>query len=89
MFEIKNAMGYAVWNIAEDGNVHRWCELYDSNGSPISFDSEEESKQYISTVLIPFLTTVLKELEVARQGELYRRNLPAILRREIKIHPYS
>ena len=79
MFEIKNKMGSAIWNIAEDGTVQRWCELYDSNGYPISFESEEESKQYINTVLIPFLTIVLTELMVVPQGEVYARNLPAIL----------
>ena len=79
MFEVKNKMGHAVWNIADNGHVQRWCEIYDENGIPITFECEEESKQHIHSVLIPFLKTVLSELQNATDGDILLQHLPAVL----------
>ena len=76
MFEIKNTLGHALWEIAPDGTVRRWCELYDANGVAISV---EESKEHIHSVLIPFLKTVLSELQTAPNSDILLQNLPSVL----------
>jgi hypothetical protein len=76
MFEIKNTLGHALWDIAPDGTVRRWCEIYDANGVAISI---EESKEHIHSVLIPFLKIVLSELQTAPNSAIFLRNLPALL----------
>ena len=79
MFEVRTKQGHAIWNISEDGTVTRWCELYDEEGAHISFENEEESKQHIHSVLIPFLKTVLSELQNIPENAMFLKNLPAVL----------
>jgi hypothetical protein len=76
MFEIKHALGHAMWDIDTNGTVLRWCELYDAKGAPISI---EESEEHIYSVLIPFLRIVLSEIQAAPNSAILLRNLPAVL----------
>jgi len=76
MFEIKNTLGHAIWDIAPNGTVWRWCELYDASGAAISI---EESEEHIYSVLIPFLRIVLSEIQTAPNSDTLLRNLPSVL----------